>query len=138
MQIGKIVFPGRSDYNDILFPSWEKLFDKDFNLEELVKTLKPIQKDPDSNFYEKDNNWIYEFSLPGYKKENIEINILDGAIRLSGKKIDYKDESIEFYYSYKIPEGVSEKISASMEDGILKVVFEKEKKEEKTKKVEIK
>lgn len=92
-----------------------------------------------------------EIDLPGVKKEDIEINVQDNIVTLSGernikneiKKEDYykvESEYGKFERSFSLPENTDvENIHAETADGVLEVIIPKLKTvENKPKKIEIK
>ena len=95
---------------------------------------------PKARIKENENDYTLSLGLPGFKKEDININIEDDVLVISStvEKDDFKSS---FENRYSIPEDVNiEQIEASMEDGILKVVIGKYKELPKTnvKKIDIK
>lgn len=88
---------------------------------------------------ENEEDYGLSFALPGFKKEDININIEDDILIVSSnvEKDDFKQS---FENKYQIPEDVDrEKINATMEDGILKINIGKYKELPKSniKKIEI-
>lgn len=102
---------------------------------------------------EKGNNYIIEVDLPGYEKENIELEIEDGYLKVTAKTAQNVDDSSEdekyihkerfygecsrsFYVGNSIKE---EDVKASFKNGILKLCIPKEepKKLEEKKKIQI-
>ncbi len=91
---------------------------------------------------ENDNNYIIDIDLPGYEKENIEIEIDNGYLNVSAKESvnnnsnDGKYLKKERYYgeckrSFYIGEDVEvEDIKANFKNGILKLEVPKEKEKE--------
>jgi HSP20 family protein len=89
---------------------------------------------------ENDNDYILSLPLPGFKKEEINIDIEDDILIISSEVIkdDFKES---FENKYSIPEDVDKnKIEALMEDGILTIIIGKYKELPKTniKKINIK
>ena len=89
----------------------------------------------------KENEESYElsFALPGFKKEDININIEDDVLIISSK-VEKDDFKQSFENRYQVPEDVDvDKINATMEDGILKIKVGKYKELPKTniKRIEI-
>ena len=92
---------------------------------------------PNVNTREEDESYIIELDLPGVKKENVNINVEDNILTISGKrelrneiKEDnyYKIESVygSFSRSFTLPEKVNiEEIKASSENGVLEVIIPK-------------
>jgi len=87
-----------------------------------------------TDVYEKDQKLVYETELPGMKKKDLEVKILDDRLIISGEI--KRDESIDredyfrmdrrygrFQRSFPVPSDQLEtgKIKAQFEDGILRV-----------------
>ena len=90
-----------------------------------------------------------EAELPGVKKEDIELEYKDGYRMVGAKREEKTEENNdnyirkerhygEFSRSFKIDNVDESNISAKFENGVLNVVLPKMKKEENTKKIEIK
>ena len=106
---------------------------------------------PAVNSREDDDAYYVEVDLPGIKKDDIDINIEDNILTISGER-KVKDEVKEddyykveskygkFSRSFTLPEKVDEdNIKAESKDGVLEVVIPKLKEEEKKpKKIEVK
>lgn len=100
--------------------------------------------------YEKGDKWHLDAELPGAKKEDINIQLEDGLLKISGKveKNTEKKEDGYFYSERKygsferafdVPDGLKpEEIAAEYHDGILKVTFPKAEKPKEVKKIEVK
>jgi HSP20 family molecular chaperone IbpA len=102
---------------------------------------------------EKGNNYIIEVDLPGYEKENIEIEMENGYLKVTAKtskNIDDSDENEKYIHqerfygecsrSFYVGDSIKEEdIKASFKNGILKLIFPKEeqKKLEEKKKIQI-
>jgi len=88
---------------------------------------------PGIDVFEKANTLVTRIDLPGMKKEDIEIEIVDGYLAISGerktetedKKDDYyrcEREYGRFYRSVPLPDGAKvEDIKAMFADGVLEV-----------------
>ena len=98
---------------------------------------------PAMNIKENDENFEIEVAAPGFDKEDFEIVYENGAIRISvehEEEIEEKEETFtkrEFNYqsftrSFTLPENVNEdeKIEATYNHGILKLVLTKLKESE--------
>jgi HSP20 family protein len=82
---------------------------------------------------------IIEAEMPGIPKENIEINVTENSIEISGKIKSEEEEEKEGYYrqerSYstcyrQIPlpaDVIPSKVDATLEDGILHIILPKKK-----------
>jgi len=106
---------------------------------------------PTINTREAEDAYYVELDLPGIKKEDIDVDVKDNVITISGERKIEKEVDEEDYYSveshfgrfersFTLPENVNVgKIHAQSEDGVLEVVIPKEvKKETKPKKIKIK
>ncbi|MDX1809768.1 MAG: Hsp20/alpha crystallin family protein [Sulfurospirillaceae bacterium] len=106
---------------------------------------------PKVNTVEGENAYHVEVDLPGVKKEDINVNVEDNVLTISGERKVKKEVKEEDYYkmessygsfsrSFTLPEKVDvENIHANTEDGVLEVVIPKlEVAESKAKKIEIK
>ena len=107
---------------------------------------------PTINTREGEFAYHIEFDLPGVKKEDINIQIEDGTLSVSGERKLKEEIKEENYYkvessfgsfsrSFSLPEEADiENINAESEDGVLEVVIPKleSAKVDKIKKVEIK
>jgi len=106
---------------------------------------------PAVNTREGEYAYHVEVDLPGVKKEDIEINVHDNIVTLSGErniKNELKEENYykveseygKFERSFSLPENTDvENIHAETTDGVLEVIIPKmEVTEDKPKKIEIK
>jgi len=103
-----------------------------------------------TNILNKDNKYIVQMSVPGFKKDDIDINVEDDVLTISSEFENSNEENNDNFYrkefvkssftrSFYIPDDVdSEKIDASMEDGILNVSFTKMELKKKDNKISIK
>lgn len=110
-----------------------------------------VDFNPSVNTREENDTYYIEVDLPGIKKENVEINVDNNILTISGKR-EFKEETKEENYyriestygsfsrSFTLPEKVDiENIKASSVDGVLEVVIPKLKAvENNIKKIEIK
>ena len=103
---------------------------------------------------EKKDKYIIEMDLPGYDKDNINLELKNGYLEISAKveKEDNSDDEEKFVRrerffgecsrSFYVGEDITnEDISAEFKNGILKIEVPKKEEEEKepeTKKIEIK
>ncbi len=124
-------------------------FNRLFNLQETKES--DIDFVPRVNTREGDDAYYIEVDLPGVKKDDININVDDNTLTISGeRKIKeehkednfYKVESVygKFERSFSLPEDVdTDKIEAEHKNGVLEIKIPKVAKVEKTpKKIEIK
>ena len=106
---------------------------------------------PSVNTREGEHAYHVEVDLPGVKKDDINVDVKDNIVIISGERKTKKEVKEEDYYkvessygkferSFTLPENVDiENIHAESEDGVLEVVIPKLAKAEKqSKKIEIK
>lgn len=106
---------------------------------------------PSVNTREGEHAYHVEVDLPGVKKEDINVDVKENVVTISGKRETKKETKEEEYYkvessygkferSFTLPENVdTENIHAASQDGVLEVVIPKmEKMEKRSKKIEIK
>jgi len=86
-----------------------------------------------------DDRYVIEMDVPGFSKEDVNIEVRDHRLRISSeKKFPREGKYIakgrilkSFSHIYSIPDGVDEeKITAGMKDGVLTVTAPKTQKEE--------
>jgi HSP20 family protein len=106
---------------------------------------------PNVNTREDEDKYYIEVDLPGIKKDNVDINVEDNVLTISGNRELKNETKEENYYkvessygsfsrSFTLPEKVDiENIQAKTTDGVLEVEIPKIKViTEKVKKIEIK
>ena len=128
------------------FDLWDEMFRDPFFTEGETKLMK-------TDIKEKKDKYIIDVDLPGYEKENIDIEIENGYLKVTAKATKDVDESDEdekyihkerFYGEcsrsfYVGNDGKEEDIKASFKNGILTLCVPKEeqKKLEERKKIQI-
>ena len=89
---------------------------------------------PTTDVYTKDNDLVVEAHLPNFEQDDINIQVDDGALVISAerhekeedKKKTYivRESSSSFYRRIALPDRAdADKISAQLDDGVLKVVI---------------
>jgi HSP20 family protein len=129
----------RSDFEDLLFPSpWTNIFPA------IPETRVPLVDLEDQG-----KNFLLKAEMPGFKKEDIEIDVQENSISVSaevGWSYDKKEQEYvckeracrSFYRTIQLPEDIDiEKVSAELSDGVLEINLPK-KKPKKKRKVSIK
>ncbi|KIP02633.1 hypothetical protein PHLGIDRAFT_111869 [Phlebiopsis gigantea 11061_1 CR5-6] len=141
---------------------FDRLFDEAFNTRTGARQQNQVQRVQDGSnvsrvlrprmdvHEDKDKNLVTAtFELPGLTKENVNIDVHNDALTVSGESqvSSERDENGyavrerrfgKFSRSIPLPRGIkSEDIKASMEDGILTVTFPKTTPEQAPKKVTI-
>jgi HSP20 family protein len=99
--------------------------------------------------YEKNNEFFVRAELPGLKKENINVEIAEGELRISGERkeeIEKKEKNFyrtersygTFLRTIALPEGAKiENATATVKDGVLQVKMPVAKVEAPRRKLEI-
>lgn len=111
------------------------IFDEVFNDPFFSEKENKIMK---TDVKEKDGNYILEIDIPGYDKEDIQIELQDGYVTVTATKNEEKEDKHAKYLkrerfsgmcsrSYYAGENVTEEdIKASFKNGILTITFPKE------------
>ena len=120
-------------------------FDNFFDDFESPKKLDKMMK---CDIYEEDNNYVIEMDVPGFKKEDINMELDDGYLKISAeKKSDSEEKDGKKYvrrerhcYSkcerqFYVGNIKDEDIKAKFKDGILKISVPKEEEKKENKKV---
>ena len=119
-----------------LMPSWLPRMNMP-EMEEIAPTV---------DIFEKDNNVVVKAEIPGMKKEDIEVNLTDDTITISGEK--KKEDTVEkknyyrversygsFCRSFRLPKEVrADKAKAKFKDGILEIKIPETEEAKKRKK----
>jgi len=118
--------------------------------EEFVPMIPSIKfTEPAIDVYEEDNNIVVEAEVPGMDPKDIDIEIENNTLRISGKSEKKEEVKEKNYYRKEMRKGAfervitlptevdEEKVEATMQDGILKIVLPK-KRPSASKKIEIK
>jgi len=115
-----------------------------------VKWESNIQFVPRVDIAETEKEYEIEVSVPGLKAEDFNVEITDNVLKISGERKFQTEEKektyhrIESFYgsfarSFTLPEDAkSDKISATYENGILKIVIPKDVKKSRSRKIEVK
>lgn len=87
--------------------------------------------------YEDGDNLIAEMNLPGLKGDDIDIELEDNHLRISGKREEVQEKKEKSHYAKEIRRGTferlislpnavnSEKVDAEYRDGVLKITMPK-------------
>lgn len=90
--------------------------------------------------YEDGNNIVAEMNVPGLKAEDIDVEVEDSYIRISGKREEFQEKKQKNHYAKEIrrgsfervvqlPDAVEqEKVEAEYKDGVLKISMPKREK----------
>ncbi len=117
-------------------PFWTGLFNDDF-MNRFFEGPDVKRSVPSVNIAENKDQFEIELAAPGYVKDDIKVKIEDEMLTISSEKKNESENSDSacirrefsfstFKRSFTIPETIDrESISATMENGILKVVLPK-------------
>ena len=122
------------------------VFNHDWNLEPMQST----KWNPAVDVKETDNSFLISADIPGLTKKDINIEVSDDVLSITGERTEDKVEDSDLYHyrerskgaftrSFHLPESVDEKkISANFKDGILNIELPKTKViEPKSRKIKI-
>ncbi len=125
----------RTDFEDLLFPAnWPEAFSFIPEIRVPVVDLKDGEKE-----------YSLKAEMPGFKKEDIEIEVQDDAIAITGTagwKYDEKGQLYickerackTFYRRFELPEEIKvEEVKANLSDGVLDIALPKKTVKEKRK-----
>ncbi len=128
----------RNDFEDLLFPSvWPDM------------SIVPQVRVPVTDLEENEKEYVVTAEMPGFKKEDIEIEVQDNSIAITGyagwkydekgKLFICKERACEtFYREIDLPEEIKlDDVKANLTDGVLQISLPKKAPKEK-KKVSIK
>jgi len=123
----------RNDFENILFPS------------ELEVLAMPEVRVPAVDLEDKEKEFILKAEMPGFKKEDIEINVQDDSVEISGaagwtyneKDQSYvcKERACKTFYRYvDLPEEIKvDNIDAKLSEGVLELTLPKKTVKQKRK-----
>ena len=129
----------RRDFEDVLFPTyWDR-----------VMSLVPEMRIPAVDLEDRENDFLLKVEMPGFKKEDIEIEVQDDSLTITGEvgwKYDKKAREYlckerackTFYRRVDLPEEIKvDGVTASLKEGILEInIPKKTAKQKRTVKIE--
>jgi HSP20 family protein len=105
---------------------------------------------PEIDVFEKENRLVTKVDLPGLKKEDVKVEVIDGHLAIFGERKNEAEDNKDgvyrcerqygsFYRAVPLPEGVKfDEVKATFADGVLEVSVPLPVKEEpKVRKVEV-
>jgi len=126
-----------------LFDDWPLRFEKDLG------GVSMAAWSPNVDIFEDENEVVLSLEVPGINEKDIHLSLEGNTLTISGERKLEKEDKKDNYHriercygsfsrSFSLPSNIEhEKISASMDKGVLKVTLPK-KEETKPKKIEIK
>ena len=129
----------------------QDLFDSVFEDTFLTKGEREYEWLPAVDIKEKENEIDIKAELPGIEKDKVKVEIEDGTLKISGEKVEEKEEKDTKYYRserrygkfqrmFRLPDNIdTDKIGAKFENGVLSITLpKKEVKKTKAVKIEVK
>ena len=115
---------------DFFTSFFDRMFDDDFNL------IRPFGSSFDVDVREKDNAYLVDADLPGFKKEAVKVSYHDNYLTISAKRDDEIKEEKKDYIRHERSKGEvwrqfyienvdEDKIEAEFTNGVLKLVLPK-------------
>ncbi|HOB25949.1 MAG TPA: Hsp20/alpha crystallin family protein [Bacilli bacterium] len=126
-----------------------RIFFDDFMDDLDIPRDKKFDKLMKCDIYEKDNNFVIEMDVPGFKKEDIKMELSNGYLNISAEHhIDDKDEDKKKHYirrerkvdercerSFYVGDVDEKSVEAEFKNGTLLITVPKEEKEKNNKKL---
>lgn len=125
----------RKSFEDLLFPkSWAK-----------VPSLLPETRIPAIDLEDREKDYLLKAEMPGFKKEDIEIEVQEDSVTISGKvgwKYDEKAQAYickerackSFFRQIELPEPIKvDEVTANLSEGILEITLPKRAPKQKRK-----
>ncbi|HYA77355.1 MAG TPA: Hsp20/alpha crystallin family protein [Verrucomicrobiae bacterium] len=125
----------RNDFEDLLFPStWASTY-----------SLMPETRVPAIDLEDRGKDFLVKAEMPGFKKENIEIDVQDDSVAITGEagwKYDKKEHEYickerackTFYRTIDLPEEVKvDEVTANLTEGVLEITLPKKTPKQKRK-----
>jgi len=110
-------------------PTLERLFDQSFrDLARWSNLLEPTAAFVPADLYEDADAYHVRFELPGYRKEDIKVELENAVLSVSGERPARGEErpATTFTRSLSVPDGINpDRIKAKLEDGLLTVTLPK-------------
>jgi HSP20 family protein len=125
----------RSDFEDLLFPSyWDRAL-----------SLLPETRVPAVDLEDREKDYLLKAEMPGFKKEDIEIEVKEDSVEITGAagwKYDKKAKAYickeraceSFYRMVELPEEIKvDDVAANLSDGVLEITLPKKAPKQKRK-----
>jgi HSP20 family protein len=115
----------------------DRMFDQDFRWPAFAtrNLAKNTTWSPELDVFEKDNRLVTKIDLPGMKKEDIRVEVVDGQLVIAGERKTEAEEKRDnfyrcerehgtFYRAVPLPDGIAlADVKATFADGVLEVSF---------------
>ncbi|PWJ95509.1 heat shock protein Hsp20 [Oceanotoga teriensis] len=136
-----------------LYRNYPNFGEFDSVFEDLSKMFNGMDKMTKNSYmnidlYENEKKAVIEAELPGFQRDEININIENNILNITAQKKEEKNDSKKYYIkeryfgkvarAFEMPENIDlEKINAKFENGILKITLAKKDEETKNIKIDI-
>jgi HSP20 family protein len=119
----------KKDFQNMMLPSAQAL--------EKVLAAVPKNRAPLVDLQDRGKDYLLKAEMPGFKKDDIDIQVYEDAIEISaetGWKYDLKNEKYlckeraceSFYRMVQLPEEIKvDDVAADLKDGVLEVILQK-------------
>lgn len=124
---------------------------KKFYLDDIFNDFMPNRavNNMKCDIYEKEGVYHIEMDVPGYKKEDISVNVEDGYLTIQAQKEETKEDNDKNYIrrernygeykrSFYLGNLDQNKVEAEFKDGMLKITVPKKEENKNIKSIEIK
>jgi HSP20 family protein len=145
-------------YRDPFYSFFDDLTDIGNDVSKMFENFNPweypyfkISKQGQANLQSTDNEYKIEVSAPGFKRDELKVELVDNVLTVKGEHSSKIEEDKEDYTrrefskssfsrSFKIPENASNEINAKFENGILTISLKKKElpPKEEPKRIDIK
>ena len=117
---------------------------------DLPKQLETARNLPKVDFFEIDGGYELTAELPGMAENDVECSLSGNMLNVKGEKQEVREEERKGFYlkernygsfmrNFTLPEDVdSDKLEATVSDGVLRVFMPKCEKKQKTRKIKVK
>lgn len=145
------------DHRDTITSAFERMADQlmnDMSFPMLVERIRPLamMSFPKVDVVEFDDKITIYSDIPGYKKEDISVKVVEGVLTISGKANKDKSEEYkagkvlikelshtQFSRAFVLGDNLSDSIEAEFKDAVLKIdIAKKTPEKEKSTTIEIK
>lgn len=116
--------------------NWRRMMDSFFEPMVPQGFFRTFEAEPRANVYEKDGAYTIECAVPGYKRDDVNVEVKANEVTITGK---YSQEKADEQKTYRrremrqgsfsrtiaFPEDINhDSVKASLEDGVLKVTVQ--------------
>jgi HSP20 family protein len=147
---GGSLVPRREDFFGPFETAIDRMVD-DFFGNDFLEGLKGARF-PKLNALESDGQWLIQAGVPGVKPDDLDVEIAEGVLTISGKMVSEEEEKEANYFvrelstkafrrQIRLPETIEGDPQATLKDGLLTLRWKLKKEvleEAKSKKIEVK